>query len=97
MLRAPETLMEEATMTRTTGGWLAAGTALVLLAVAGCGVSTVSNEMVLRCCYCLVAQDCLEGIDEMTCREDIAESGDSDFDVDCQVEGCGAECDFLYW
>ncbi len=77
--------------------WVMVAAAGLMLAATACPVSTVTSEMVARCCTCLDTQACLEGIDEVMCREDVADHGDSQFNLDCQVENCHVECEFLYW
>ena len=64
-------------------------------ALAGCPTE-VSEDNIQRCCICLTDESCLnEGTTTADCREEITGDGTTDYDLDCQLDACFNECDFL--
>ncbi len=63
--------------------------------LAGCPAA-ISDDNVQRCCICLTDEGCLnDGTTTAICREDITNDGTTDYDLDCQLDVCFGECDFL--
>ena len=55
-----------------------------------------SDDEIQRCCICLADGDCLGGDEWVaSCRQAITEGDGFDYDLDCQLDHCANECDFL--
>ncbi len=69
------------------------GAALGMLA--GCPTQ-ISDDNIQRCCICLTDEGCLsDGTTTASCRSDITNDGTTDYDLDCELDACFNECDFL--
>jgi hypothetical protein len=66
-----------------------------VLMLGGCPTQ-MSDDNVQRCCICLTDEGCLnDGTTTASCRSDITNDGTTDYDLDCQLDVCFGECDFL--
>lgn len=82
-------------------GWMS-GFVVLMGSLAFGGMACLDTEITdddrQRCCTCLSEAECLEADATISsCRDELTNDGDTEFDSDCEESNCDRECDFLYW